>query len=145
MKSPTPKSAAHESQNGALSISQLAHKHHKARETVRKRLENVPFTTGAKGAHLYDAELAGAAIEAIDYNRGELTMERLRKLKAERELLEIELGKQKRELIPVDEVYKLMENCFVGIKMKILSSSLSEIEQDRILNDLASLKDADFS
>jgi hypothetical protein len=131
-------------ENGALSISQLAHKHHKARETVRKRLENVPFTAGPKGALLYDAELAAAAIDAVDHDWSELKIERLRKLKAERELLEIELGKQNGSLIPAQKVYEILENCFIGIKMKILGSSLSEVEQDRLLNDLASLKDADL-
>jgi len=75
---------------------------------------------------------------------GDYSGERLRKLKAERELLEIELGKQRRELIPVDEVYKLLENIFLAIRSKIIGSHLSQSEQDAILLDLHGLKDADL-
>jgi hypothetical protein len=65
-------------------------------------------------------------------------------MRTEGDLLEIELVKARREVIPRERVYQLLENVFVGIKMKILGSSLSDIEQERILNDLVSLKDADL-
>ena len=127
-----------------MSISQLARKHRKARETVRRRLVNVPFTAGPKGARLYDAELAATAIEAVDIERGDLLMERLKKTKAERELLEMELAKERNEYIHRERLSSLLQNIFVAIKMKILGSHLSEAEQDAILTDLAGLKDADL-
>jgi len=75
---------------------------------------------------------------------GDYSGQRLRKLTAEGDLLELELGKERKEMIPWKEVFSVYENVFTAVKMKILGSSLSETEQDKILNDLADLKNAEF-
>src|SRR5215469_7384821 len=60
---------------------------------------------------------------------GDYNGERLRKLRTEAALLEIELGVQEGRLIPSDRVYRVLEDVFVSVKMKILGSSMSEVEQ----------------
>ena len=72
---------------------------------------------------------------------GDLNSERLGKTRAERELLEIELAKERKEVISREHVVSLLENVFVAVKMKIYSSGMSDLEKEQILNDLVSLKD----
>jgi len=59
-------------------------------------------------------------------------------------LLELELAKTRNEVIRRERVLEFLTNIFVAIKSKITSSSLSDLEQERILNDLVSLRDADL-
>ncbi len=70
--------------------------------------------------------------------------EKLGKTRAERELLELELAKERKEVIPRESVFRFLENTFVAVKMKITGSHLSDIEKERILNDLVGLREADL-
>ena len=75
---------------------------------------------------------------------GGIGAEKLGKTRAERELLEIELAKEREELIHRDRLFRFLENVFIAVKMKILGSGLSDIEKERVLNNLVSLRDADL-
>jgi phage terminase Nu1 subunit (DNA packaging protein) len=79
-----------------------------------------------------------------DMSNTDFAFERLGKTKAERELLELELAKERRQLIPRERCFMFIENIFVAVKMKITGSGLSDIEKDQILNDLVGLRSADF-
>ena len=70
--------------------------------------------------------------------------EKLGKTKAERELLEMELAKERKEVIPRDRVFRFLENVFIAVKMKIMGAGLSDLEKERILNELVALRDADL-
>jgi hypothetical protein len=83
-------------------------------------------------------------VTSPDQSDSDFAHEKLGKTKAERELLEMELAKERKEVIPRDRVFSFLENVFVAVKMKITGSSMSEIEKDRVLNDLVSLRDADL-
>ena len=74
--------------NGKLSVSQLAKRYGRDRATITNLLKGVPFSTGKHGAHLYDAAVAAAAIESVASNRESIVSEKLRQLKAQNELLE---------------------------------------------------------
>ena len=74
----------------------------------------------------------------------DFSKEKLGKTKAERELLEMELAKERKEVIAADRVFSFMENVFVAVKMQIMSLPLSDVEKERILNNLVSLRDADL-
>lgn len=74
----------------------------------------------------------------------DFSKERLGKTKAERELLEMELAKERKQVIAADRVFSFMENVFVAVKMQIMSLPLSDVEKERILNNLVSLRDADL-
>ena len=74
----------------------------------------------------------------------DLAMERLGKTRAERELLEMELAKERKEVITRGRVFQFLENVVVAVREKILGSSMSDLEKERVLNDLVSLRDADL-
>jgi hypothetical protein len=75
---------------------------------------------------------------------GDLRSEQVRETRARADRLELELARERKQVIPAPRVLSFLENVFVAVKMKILGSSLSELEQEKILNDLVSLKDADL-
>ena len=58
-------------------------------------------------------------------SNGEWAAERLRKTRAERELLELELGKERQMLIRAETVASLWEGTFIAIRERILGSHLS--------------------
>src|SRR6516165_12283604 len=74
---------------------------------------------------------------------GDLRSEQVRETRARADKLELELAKERQQVIPAPRVFQFLENIFVAVKAKITSSSLSDLEQERILNDLVSLKDCD--
>src|SRR5215469_3549737 len=102
------------------------------RRTITQRIREAGIETGEDGKY--------STRDIADTIYGSLGAERLGKTRAERELLEIELGKERRDLIPSKRVYSLLEDVFVSVKMKILGSSMSEIEQDKLLVELSRLK-----
>src|SRR5262249_35450721 len=98
-----------------MSISQLAKRYGRDRQTIRELVKNLPFSPGPHGAHLYDADLARAAIQTVASNREGIISEKLRQLKAQNALLEIELAKERGDYIHREEVYSVLENIFLAI------------------------------
>ena len=107
------------------------------RRTITQRIREAGIETGEDGKY--------STRDIADTIYGSLGAERLGKTRAERELLEIELGKERRDLIPSRRVYSLLEDVFVSVKMKILGSSMSEVEQDKLLVELSRLKNGNGS
>jgi hypothetical protein len=75
---------------------------------------------------------------------GDLRTEQTRETRLRADKLEIELGKERKLIIPAPRVFSLLENIFVAVREKILGSHLSDTEKEQILNDLVSLRDADL-
>jgi len=67
---------------------------------------------------------------------GNLDGEKLAKIKAERELLEIELAKERKKLIESDVAFRVWEGVVVSIRQIIKSSALSDTEKNSILQNL---------
>ena len=107
------------------------------RRTITQRIREAGIEAGEDGKY--------STRDIADTIYGSLGAERLGKTRAERELLEIELGKERRDLIPSRRVYSLLEDVFVSVKMKILGSSMSEVEQDKLLVELSRLKNGNGS
>lgn len=76
---------------------------------------------------------------------GDVTEQRLRKLRAEADKLEYDLATKRRDLIPVGEVEKLVIHCFTAIREIIWRSPLEEIQRRDILHQLMALKTHDWS
>ena len=110
-------------------------------ELSRKLAEIDAAPTGKKnGGNLYrikDLILA--------YAGGDEKAERVRKLRAESERLEIQNARSHGELIEVAKVKRLGESIMAAIRNKILNSPLTDHEKDQIFRDLVSLKSTDWS
>ena len=74
------------------------------------------------------------------YLGGDERMERLRKVREEADKIALDNEKTRGRLVEVDAVVKWAERIFVGIRQKILASTLPELDKDGILIDLQSLK-----
>ena len=72
---------------------------------------------------------------------GDLTGEKTRETRARADLLEIELAKERQQLIRVQNVFGLLEGSFIAIRERILGSHLSRAEQEDILRQLVALQD----
>jgi hypothetical protein len=77
------------------------------------------------------------AIRRLAIAREAVEREREVKMKIENDLT-------LKRVIPAERVLELLENIFLAIRSKIVSSHLSEAEQNAILNDLVALRDADL-
>ena len=82
---------------------------------------------------------------AKDEGETDFERERLRRTKEEADKLELANAKTRGELVEVAMVKKLGEKVMAAMKTRILNLKLSEDEKDKILRDLLSLKDMDFS
>lgn len=76
---------------------------------------------------------------------GDERAERIRKLRAESERLEIQNARSHGELVEVVQVKKLGQQVMSAIKQKIMSFPISDGEKDKLLADLLSLREMNFS
>ena len=76
---------------------------------------------------------------------GDEKSERIRKLRAESERLEIQNARAKGELVEVEQISKIVMSFCAGIRQKILASPLPADVQDSILRDLKALHVRDLS
>jgi phage terminase Nu1 subunit (DNA packaging protein) len=111
-------------------------------ELSRKLTDIDAVPTGKKnGGKLYklkDLILAFAG--------GDEKAERVRKLRAESERLEIQNARSNGELVEVEQVKKLFCNVTSAIKNKILGfHAMTNEQKDHCLRDLYSLKDSDWT
>ena len=119
-----------------LNVTQAAGEFGVDTRTLRKRIRQAGVEPGMDGK--YSIKQICAAVF------GDLAGQRTREVKAKADLLEIELAKERQQVITAPRVYVFLENIFVAVRSKIVGSHLSETEQNQILNDLVSLKDADL-
>ena len=93
-----------------LSLTQLAARLHINRGTLSRKLSGLEHAPGPKGARLYPV----AEVEALldEEKDPEMQAARLRKLRAEAELAEVKLGREKGELCEARGVQTLVINIF---------------------------------
>lgn len=107
-----------------MSVSQLADITRKDRKTISKRLVDLAAEAGAKGAKLYDSAEALPLIYASDSTDDiskALQQEELGIERAKREKLEIEVGRLRGEMLPIDLVAKTVEREYNFIRSNFRS------------------------
>lgn len=99
------------------SISQLAKLCALDRATVAKRLEAIEFAEGAKGAKSY--ALAAALPALIAGESTEMDEAKLRKLQAEAGMRELDLERERGEVVHVKEVADYALRLFKGMQNRV--------------------------
>ena len=137
------------------SISELSRLSTLDRATVAERLEDVPFTPGAKNAKSYRLEDALPAL--INGKSPGMDAAKLRKTNAEAELKELELAREQGLVVDVEEVKSYAVDLFTRLRNRVAmqmprsiaqalykaenAAQITEIlqrELDRTFNDLRS-------
>ena len=77
--------------------------------------------------------------------KGDEKAERVRKLRAESERLEIQNARSNGELVEVKQIKKLFCNVASAIKKKLGFHAMTSEQKDHCLRDLYSLKDSDWT
>lgn len=111
--------------SGLLSLTQLAAKLHINRGTLSRKLSGLDHVSGPKGARLYPL----AEVEALlDEERDPAMLEaRLRKIRAEAELAELKVGREKGELCERIGVQTLVLNIFRAWRNRLAVTMPREI------------------
>ena len=76
---------------------------------------------------------------------GDLESEKLRKIKAESDLLELECGEKEASLCETKRVGEYLLGIFTIIRERLLSSGLSDLEKKQLITELQGLKDHEFA
>lgn len=108
------------------SISQLAKLCGLDRATVKKRLDGVESQPGAKNAKLYTLEVA---VPALINNDDEHDREKLRKTTAEADKLELQLQRERGEVLPVKEVRDYLQDLFKRLQQRTVVQMPRDIAQ----------------
>lgn len=108
-----------------LSLTQLASKLHINRGTLSRKLSGLDHVAGPKGARLYPV----AEVEALldEEQDPELKEARLRKLRAEAELAELKVGRERGELCERVGVQTLVLNIFRAWRNRLAVTMPREI------------------
>lgn len=105
-----------------LSINQLAELTGKDRRTIKKKLAGLVAQAGPNNAHLYDAQEALPVLyssgSSSDIEK-EMAEESLRIERAKREKLEIEVGRLRGDLLPIDTVAKTVEKQYAYVRATV--------------------------
>lgn len=109
------------------SISQLATLSGLDRATVTKRLADVPFQGGAKNAKTYSLEAALPAL--ISGESTEMDEAKLRKMQAEAGMRELDLERERGEVVSTAEVSDYTLRLFKGVQNRIGLRFPREISQ----------------
>ncbi|HEY0098649.1 MAG TPA: DUF1441 family protein [Pyrinomonadaceae bacterium] len=99
------------------SISQLASLSGLDRATVTKRLADVPFEEGAKNAKTYALDAALPALIAGEST--EMDAAKLRKTQAEASMRELDLERERGEVVSTSEVADYTLRLFKGVQNRI--------------------------
>jgi hypothetical protein len=124
-------------------LSQLTGKH---RNTVKRHLTDLsPDPDGkydsAKALQLLYVGDAGPSYSEV-LRRLAVTREQVERQKKDK--LEMDNQETRKQLIPVADVFEVLEGCFVAIRSRIMYSHLSDSEKDDLLLQLHALCDDDL-
>lgn len=75
---------------------------------------------------------------------GDIDGERLRKTKHEADLLEVELARERSQVLPTEDVLRVWSNIAIAIRQVVKGSSLSENEKNECLRQIRELQAKDF-
>lgn len=105
-----------------ISLSELSGLTGFTRETVAKRLSDIPYTPGAKAAKLYESQAALAALyEAPDRgNQIDLMYERALLAKAQRTKIDIEIDLLRGKLLPAEVVESVWSGMTAAARQRLL-------------------------
>lgn len=129
-----------------LNISQLSEFTGRDRETVTRRLRDLPFTTpngSERGGKFYDAQAALEAIFGAEARTDEKTeLQRVRRETAElqRDTLRLELETKRRERILVADVEAVLEMTFGNMRAAIIRTDGTQMNQEAINQLLGELR-----
>ncbi|HWN95653.1 MAG TPA: hypothetical protein VNT99_11515 [Methylomirabilota bacterium] len=76
---------------------------------------------------------------------GDLGGERIKLTSAQRERAELQLAREKLDVLPVEYIKPFMENFCFAIRRAVLTSALLAPEQDKIFKELSSLSPAEIA
>lgn len=107
--------------------------------TLSKRFKQLGIEPSLAGGKRFSTKQVCSAVF------GDIDGERLRKTKLEADLLELENGRLKSELLPRDEVLRTWSDVIVSIRQVIKGSHLSDTEQRECLRHIKELNVEDFS
>ena len=79
------------------------------------------------------------------YCGGDIEAERIRKLRAESERVELQNARQRGELVEIAAVKRLGEKVMIAVRNRILNMPLTDEEKDSCLRELLSLAEIDWS
>ena len=123
------------------SINALADETGMDRRTIKKILQDVPPSDIVAENPVYRLKdfIDAIVLRERGGGEGELEKERIRKTRAEADILEVERARVRNEVIEVDVALHVIENRDVAIRRIIITSKLSKEEQDSILHELQSI------
>lgn len=106
-----------------MSISELSNLTGFTRETVAKRLADIPHTTAAGNAKRYDPRVALPALYEVAGNSGQVDLMRERALlaRSQRTKLDIEIGVMQRDLIPASTVETTWSGMTTAARQRLLA------------------------
>jgi len=114
-----------------LSIKQLAELTRVHRDIISKRLADLPFEAGKKGAHLYESTHALPLIYAID----SLEAARAAQSRSQASLNEVRLEELRKKHIPIDMARDVAEEVFKAMRSILKAAQGKKLTTKRI-NDI---------
>lgn len=118
-------------------IQQASEEFNRDHKAIKRNLLSLDIHAGDDGK-FSTADMARAVF-------GDIDAERLRKTKEEADRIALENEKLRGNLVEVSMVKQLGETIFVGLRQKILASSMDDQEKDELLTDMSSLKVRDWT
>lgn len=118
-----------------VSINQLAELTGRDRRTITRRLEDLPFSEGEKGAHLYDARTALDAIYLSQSPRDALDEKRCAQID-----LQMEISRKQR--IPMKIVAAIWDAALQSFTATLKAAKGKKLDAAKINELIALLRDA---
>ena len=78
----------------------------------------------------------GTVLKALIADPGDQKAERTKLIQAQREKIEVQTDRAKRELIPVDEFYRAYEGIFIALRQSIISFNMPDADKSELLGIL---------
>ena len=111
-----------------LSVNQISELTGRDRHGIPKRLENLPFTPGDKGAHLYESREALPLIYAVD----NLEAARAAQARSQASLNAVREEDLRKQRIPIQIVLDTMDEVFQSIGSTIKAAKGKTLTTERI-------------
>lgn len=78
----------------------------------------------------------GSVLKALIADPGDQRAERTKLIQAQREKIEVQTDRAKRELIPADEFYRAYEGIFIALRQSIISFNMPDADKSELLGIL---------
>src|SRR5687768_13860861 len=122
------------------SISALSEETGLDRRTIKKRLALVkPADTTPAGDPLYAGQVAFPALFGVEHKPQNIAESEARKKEAEASLAELQLARERNQVVEVESVLRVWQNIAIAIRQVIKHSSLSDVEKQECLRQIREL------